>query len=235
MYKKGEIFFKKEPETNPDYSEVFRCWRCKEEVKVKLSEPTDRVFCKRCFESHREEHQDIINEYTKLKIKVMYENALRTMEKSKKVYMHEYLDAAQRIYEQAISETERFMSSEEIIVAIVLEEYGFKYSVNYPILGYKVDFYIPELRICVEVDGVLHEHELEYDSKRDIEIRNSLGREWEIIRIPTRYIVQNPTKVVDAIEKLAKEKRKLRKNNQGIMPYGYSKRENKYYDRVFKI
>lgn len=232
-FTKGEAWFKPDLPINPDYKEIFTCWRCGKDVEVKYMEPHDRVFCDECFSEYKKEHEELIREYAKLKIKVMFENALRTMEKSKKVYMHEYLEASKKVYDMAMSESEKFMSASEIIVAIVLEEYAFEYYVNYPILDYKVDFYIPELKVCVEVDGALHQHKLVYDSKRDIEIRNTLGYEWEVVRIPVKYIEENPSKIIEAIEALANEKRRLRKKSQGHLPYGFSKRENKYYDKIF--
>lgn len=234
MFTKGEPYFKPETPINPNYNEMFVCWRCGKEVEVTWAEPLERVFCSDCFEAYRTEHDNLVSEYSKLKIKVMYENALRIMEKSKKIFMHEYLEASKIVYEMAISESEKFMSSSEIIVAILLQEYGFEYYANYSILSYRVDFYVPELKVCVEVDGALHQHKLEYDSNRDIEIRNALGYEWEIVRIPVKYIEENPSKIIDGIEALAEEKRRLRKKHQGYMPYGFSQRENKHYDRIFK-
>lgn len=234
MFAKGEAYMKPEKKTNPEYKELFACCRCGKDVEVLDGEPINRVFCSECFKLNQEEHKVLISEYSKLKIKIMFENALRVMEKSKKVFMHEYLDASNSVFDMAINETEKFMSSDEIIVAIVLEEYGFEYSVNYTILNYKVDFYIPELKICLEVDGITHKHSIEYDSERDIALRNALGTQWEIIRIPTKYIEENPSKIIDGIEQLAKEKRRLRQKNYGAMPYGFSQRENRHYDKVFK-
>ena len=89
-------------------------------------------------------------------------------------------------------------------------------------------------KICIEVDGSTHQHKLEYDSNRDIELRNGLGTEWEIVRIPTKYIEDNPSKIIDGAEALAKEKKRLRKKNFGSMPYGFSQRESKHYDKLFK-
>lgn len=216
------------------YSEKFPCWYCGEDVLREYSEPVLRVFCNSCVEKFNLEHEELIKEYAKLKIKVMFENALRLMEKSQKVYMHEYYEASKTVYQMATEETEKFMSADEIAVAIVLQEYGFEYKVNYPILSYRVDFYIPELRICLEVDGNLHKYKLEYDSNRDIEIRNTLGHEWEVVRIPTKYIEENPSKIIDGVEQLAKEKRRLRQKNLGIIPIGFSARENKYYEKILK-
>lgn len=233
MFVKGEAYMKPEKIANPKYKELFSCCRCGNEVEVLGGEPTNRVFCSECFMVSQDEHKTLITEYSKLKIKVMFENALRLMEKSKKVFMHEYFDSSKKVFEMAINETEKFMSSDEIIVAIILEEYGFEYKVNYPVLSYKVDFYIPELKTCLEVDGITHKHSIEYDSERDINLRNALGTQWEIIRIPTKYIEENPSKIIEGIEQLAKEKRRLRQKNYGAMPYGFSQRENKHYDKIF--
>lgn len=214
--------------------EKYKCWRCGKEIELR-HEPKMRVFCDECSEIYRDEHDELVRQYSELKIRVMHENALKIMEKSGKCYMHEYMDSAKRILESAIESTENFMSAHEMVVAIVLDNYRFKYEPNYKILKYRVDFYIPELKVCLEVDGALHSHKLEYDSRRDIELRNALGSEWEIVRIKTNYIEENPEKIVDAIEALANEKRRLRKKNNGVMPYGFSKRENTLYGKIASI
>lgn len=231
-FQKGETWRAPPKPHNPNYKDIFPCWECKKDVEVKYAEPKERVFCEECDKRRKKEHDELILEYAQLKTKVMFENAIRIMEKSKKVYLHECLDASKEIYEMALEDTERFMSAYEMVVAIALEEYGYEFQANMPLLTYKVDFYIPELRVCLEVDGAHHEYKIEYDSKRDIEIRKALGAEWEVVRIPTKYIDQNPSKIIDGIEGLAEEKRRLRKKNQGYVPYGFSKRENKLYDNL---
>lgn len=213
--------------------EIYKCWRCGCNLKSRY-EPRVRVFCEECNKAHVTEHKEMVRQYTELKIRVMYENALKFMEKSKKCYMHEYYESAQRILDRALKTPESFMSAHEMIVAIVLDNYGFEYESNYKILNYRVDFYIPEFMACLEVDGNLHQHKLEYDSRRDIELRNALGSEWEIVRIRTKYIEENPERIIDAIEAMANEKRRLRKKNGGIMPYGFSKRENALYEKITK-
>lgn len=208
--------------------EKYKCWYCGNEIELAY-EPRERICCEDCFVKAKEEHKALVAEYSKLKIKVMYENALRMMEKSGRCYMHEYYESAERILQKALSDTESFMSSHEMVVAIVLDNLMYLYEPNYKILNYRVDFFIPELKACLEVDGNLHEHKLEYDSRRDIAIRDVLGPEWEVIRIRTKYIEENPEKVVDAIEAMITEKKKLRKKNRGYMPYGFSKRDNTLY------
>ena len=70
------------------------------------------------------------------------------------------------------------------------------------------------------------------DSNRDVEIRRELGEEWEIIRIPTKHIEQNPVKLPEAIQALAKQKRDIRKKNGGFLPQSYSKREAARYKKA---
>ena len=207
--------------------EVYKCWNCGKPVK-RLYEPTDRVFCLECEKKVREEHAKLVKEYSALKLRVMYENALRTMEKSN-TYMYEYEESAKNIYNAIINDKLNFDSSYEIIASIVLDEYGYEYERYKKILNYEVDFYIPEFKACLEIDGDRHETRTDYDSKRDIAIRKELGADWEVIRIGTKYLEQRPSMLPEAIERLKAEKVRLRKKNNGILPEYYSKREMAQY------
>lgn len=206
------------------------CWYCGKTIDRKY-EPQERVFCEECKEKHLKDYKEKVAEYGKIKIEIMFETALRIMEKAG-IYMYEYQNSANRIYNLAKASSETFLSSYEIIAAIVLDEFNYEYEVNKRILKYEVDFYIPELKVCLEIDGHLHDLKPEYDSNRDIDIRNHLGGEWEIIRIPTKYIDKNPSKLIEAIEQLKKEKVKLRRKNSGILPEWYSKRERSLYNKI---
>lgn len=211
--------------------ESYKCWRCGKKIQYK-HEPKMIVYCEECAKMQSEEHNRLIKDYAILKIKVMHRNALRIMEKSGKCYMHEYEESSKRILQKALENTENYMSAHEMIVGIVLNNYCFDYKPNFKILNYRVDFYIPEIKVCLEVDGAQHVKNLMYDGRRDIEIRNVLGSDWEVVRIKTKYIEENPEKIIEALELLAKEKRRLRKKNNGIIPYGFSKRENVLYEEV---
>ena len=67
--------------------DVYKCWKCCKEIQQK-DEPRNRVFCEECFEAYRNEYKDMVSEYVKLKVFIMHETALRTMEKAC-VYMYE--------------------------------------------------------------------------------------------------------------------------------------------------
>lgn len=206
------------------------CWRCGIEHDMVI-EPQERVFCEACMEEHRKEYKAVVEKYTKLKTRVMYETALRIMEKAG-VYMHDYIEAAYVVWDKIKKGEASYYSSHEIITAIVLEGLLYEYFPNYPIDRYIVDFYVPELKVCVEVDGDRHKGRELYDSKRDIKIRSILGSEWEIVRIPTKYIEQNPPRIVDAIIAIRDKKKELRAKNHGILPDHYSRREREHYRNI---
>ncbi len=47
---------------------------------------------------------------------------------------------------------------------------GFSFRKQVPILGFCLDFYCPEAKLCVEVDGEQHKDSLEFDARRDKEL-----------------------------------------------------------------
>lgn len=208
----------------------YKCWKCGTVVS-KQEEPLNRVFCKACFEQHKADYKEKVDMYAKLKIEIMHETALRIMEKAN-MFMYEYQNAANEVLLLARENTESYYSSDEMIVAIVLTEYGFEHIPNYAIGKYRTDFYIPELCVCVEVDGHLHNGKEVYDNNRDIDIRLTLGTKWEIVHIKTAYIRKGPSKIPEAIEALAKEKRNIRRGNNGIIPEWYSSREKRHYNEI---
>ena len=67
---------------------------------------------------------------------------------------------------------------------------------------------LPELKVVLEIDGYAH-NKLK-DSKRDLKILHSIGREYEIVRIPTKYVNESPKKIYDAIVEYRDTKRRYR-------------------------
>lgn len=216
-------------ESLENYEENFDCWGCGVEITY-YDEPHERIFCDTCKNKHLKQYKKTVEQYASLKILIMHERAMRIIEKSKS-YAHEFKEASKIILNLAKDKTEMFMSSEEMVSAIVLYEYNFDFEINYKVGKYIVDFYIPELKVCLEVDGERHKNSLYLDNKRDIEIRNILGKEWEIVRIPTKYIHEHPSLIPEAIEKISEEKKQLRKQ-YGCIPEWFSKREKAHYSEI---
>lgn len=208
--------------------DVYKCWGCGKPIQVEDYEPQKRVYCESCEKKHREEHKKLVFDYARLKVQVMLERALRVMETAR-CYMHEYVDIAPKLQQEALEHLERFQSADEFIAALILTSNGYEYEMQKPIGRYKIDFFIPELYVCLEIDGEMHELKLDVDSNRDVAIRQALGEKWEVIRIPTKYLEQNPEALPDAIEASYKQKKKYRKENCGFLPNSYSRREAAHY------
>ena len=185
-------------------------------------------FCKEHWREHQKQHKEIVTEYLNLKTQIMFERAVRTLENTG-INMTNIKREAQAVQKHSADNPELYKSSHEMITAIIMLKAGYDFELNYKIGKYIVDMYLPDLKLIVEVDGERHNNSQLKDSKRDTELRRVLGEEWEVIRIPTQYIEQNPAKIPEAVTALAKQKRSIRKKNGGFLPNSYSKREQAKY------
>lgn len=207
------------------------CWHCGKELE-NSKEIMSRVYCAECNTDIEKFRKERLNEYLTLKYKIMFDRALRYMEDSCKGYMYEYQRASKIILEQALGNYNTFQSSHEMIAAIILTEYNVDYEVQKQIGKHRVDFHIPDMNVVLEIDGYMHEHREIEDNQRDIDIRRDLGSEWEVVRIGTKYIEENPFALVEAIESLYKYRQSIRGKHNGILPEWYSKREKKHYKEI---
>lgn len=211
----------------------YPCWRCGEEVPLYTSLPILRVFCEDCRPIYEKEKQETLREYIKLKIKVMHERALRILEKQENGMLM-YQEASQAVLEFALEDPEKFASSHEMIAAMELIRNEVPVKVQHKIKNHRVDFLIPSMKVVLEIDGYMHSYTELKDSKRDVDVRKELGSDWEVVRIPTKYIEQNAKMLMTAIREVRKEKQKIRDQNEGIIPSWYSKRERELYKKITK-
>ncbi len=77
------------------------------------------------------------------------------------------------------------------------------------ILGWIVDFYCPEIRLVIEVDGEYHNNKKSYDSHRDYTIE-SLG--IEIIRIKNEEVLNNLQGVLNTLKEVIESKIEEKRN-----------------------
>lgn len=207
-----------------------KCWNCEKTIEVQYKQK-DRCFCEECLEKHRKEHKELIEKYTKLKDEVMYENALRLIEKSN-TDINKYIDSAKSIKKAMDRQVGTFRSADEIVAAIFLNANELLFEPNKRIGKYITDFFIPELKVCLEVDGSTHKYTTKKDCERDITIRNILGKEWEVVRVKTKYIEKNPEDIVASIISEKMTLQNLRLQNAGIIPESYAKRYRDYYESI---
>jgi very-short-patch-repair endonuclease len=210
------------------------CWKCGkviDEFEYKEGMYWGR-FCYKCFCEHDAEHKETVNEYLKLRNKIMFDRAMRFMERSPIQSMTRFKRYAIAVQRHSAENLELYKSAHEMVTAVILLEAGIDFEINYKVGKYAVDFFIPDWDLIVEIDGERHDNREVYDSNRDVQLRQMLGSEWEVIRIPTKYVEQDPEKLPDAIKTLAKQKRDIRKKNGGFLPQSYSKREAAKYKKA---
>jgi very-short-patch-repair endonuclease len=206
------------------------CWNCGKPIPKDEFYGQSRRYCEKCYLDHAVSYKETLSQYTVLKNRVMFERSMRLMEKAC-ADMTRYRKYAVAVMKHSRDNPEQYRSSDEMIAAVVLLEAGFDIHMNYKVGGYTVDILIPELHICLEVDGDRHKHSKAQDGKRDVDIRLKMGKEWEVVRIPTKYIETQPEKLVEAVKAMYDNIKAIRAKNNGLLPETYSKREKQYYEQ----
>ena len=75
---------------------------------------------------------------------------------------------------------------------------GLKFRRQSSIGHYIVDFYCPEIKLIIELDGASHDNyqSEEMDAKRDDELRE---KGYSILRFENRYVYEYPEEIIEAI------------------------------------
>lgn len=205
------------------------CWGCGKVIPPEQFYDSGRRFCEKCEAEHIERYKGVVNEYAIVKNKVTFERAMRLMEKAG-CEMSKYKRYARAVERHSAENPEQYRSSDEMIAAVVLLEAGFNFEMNKAVGKYKVDIFLPEMCVCLEIDGDRHKYSKKEDGQRDLEIRRKLGSKWEIVRIPTKYIEKEPWKIAEAVQAVYDLKKRTREKNGGILPETYSSSVKAYYD-----
>lgn len=75
---------------------------------------------------------------------------------------------------------------------------GVKFRRQHPIGNYVLDFYAPEEKFCIELDGSEHKENTEYDNERTGFLNS---KKIKVLRFWNHEIEQNLDKVIDKIKK----------------------------------
>ena len=73
---------------------------------------------------------------------------------------------------------------------------GLKFRVQHPIGSFIVDFYCPQHQVVIELDGAIHEQQVEYDAARTEKL-NHLG--YRVIRFHNRKVMSDLEGVLQQI------------------------------------
>lgn len=200
-----------------------KCWICGKEnaeasrnlskldkhgINIFIDNEAQRMYCQECLEKKYEQRSEDIKEYVRLKKKLMFEKAVNKLE-HQDMYFEELREAIEVVREALENDNDKFDSSEEVMSAIILIDNEIHIKPQYKIGKYQVDFLIPDWNVVLEIDGERHSHRKQYDRDRDKKILEILGKEWEIIRIPTTFINKHARELPKAICSV----RYMRRNN----------------------
>ena len=163
--------------------------------------PNKRCYCQECFEKHKQDIEEKKSQMVRLKKEIMFENAMEILEHQEYSF-YKNKDAIEAVHEKLLECPDKFDSSYEIIVAIIFVSHRIYCKMQYKVDRYQVDFLLPDYHIIVEVDGDRHKYNRYKDSERDDNIKYMLGKDWEIIRIPTELLKENADKLLFAIDKV---------------------------------
>lgn len=108
-------------------------------------------------------------------------------------------EEVQKIRNRIINKIDRFSSSQEVMVAIQLEHQNIKYESQKEINGKKVDFYLPELKIILEIDGELYHTDTDKEFLRDRTIMYGVGEDYEIVHIETESVPRYTRNLKEAL------------------------------------
>lgn len=111
----------------------------------------------------------------------------------------EVLKYSKIVRERISSGIDKFSSVPEVVAAIQMQRINLKYETQKIISGTKVDFYIPEIKIILEVDGSIYHSDKNKAFLRDRQIMRALGENWEIIHIDSNMIPKYTWKLKEAL------------------------------------
>ena len=157
-----------------------------------------RCYCDECADKVKAQRQAEMNEYIRLKKRMMFHKALELLEKQH-TKMYEYKDAIDVVEEHLKNNPDKYDSSYEVLASIILVHNRIYSKRQYKIGKYMVDFLLPVQGVVLEIDGERHKYQKGHDKKRDEYIKKELGYGWDIIRIKTDYLDQNAKLLPQAI------------------------------------
>ena len=81
---------------------------------------------------------------------------------------------------------------------------GLRFRRQFSIESYILDFYCPEARVALELDGEVHNQQIEYDRQRDNYLREHYG--IVTVRYENRHVFERPNQIIrDLLEEAGKQ------------------------------
>lgn len=203
-----------------------KCWECGEifESYVHEDDFTRRRWCDSCQRFLREEEKRQSEIQRKIrKIKAM-ETALGILERQG-YDMYGCKNEIEAVKDAYFSDRSKYGSSLEIAVAVELLINRIKVKTQVKIRSYRADMVLPDLKIVLEIDGVIHSKGNQKDAMRDILVHEAMGPEWETVRIRSDRINAGLNKLLPYILDQHSKQQELREKYNGDIPWTYNHNE----------
>jgi len=178
---------------------ILKCWECGKTIEGNIT--YKRCYCNVCLSKCKEEIASNRKQMVYFKKFFMFERAMELLEKQGHDF-NKHREEIKAVQDKFWDDPDKFDSADEVITAIILVENRIYAKLQYKIDRYQVDFLLPDYHVILEVDGDRHRYSVGKDSVRDESIKYILGDDWEIIRIPTKCIETDASKLLIAINKV---------------------------------
>lgn len=153
------------------------------------------VICDSKFESNKNKYYcDKCDEKIKLVKKLeMVDNAEKLINKKPRNLRRiiDDIDVSENvkiIKKRIINGIDKFSSVPEVLVAIQMQRIDLEYQTQKEIAGKKVDFYLPTIKIILEIDGDIYHLDQNKTFIRDRQIMSEIGEDWEIVHISSKDV-----------------------------------------------
>lgn len=200
--------------------------------------PGSRVYCRACADRVEEMERQYGAKDAALSAYKTVENALRCLdEQPGYTYGASTQRAAAALYKRIMAGVKLRSTDEATAYLLMLEgaetapelwgSIVSGYGVKIDGQQYDLDFFLPCIRVGLEIDGEMHrKSNAQKEDQRDEMIRAHLiqetgQEEWEIIRIPTTTTRKNAAYLLREIISIAAAKRQIRAEHGGILPEGF--------------
>jgi len=200
--------------------------------------PGSRVYCRTCADRVEEMERQYGAKDAALSAYRTVENALRCLdEQPGYTYGASTQRAAAALYKRIMAGAKLRSTDEAVAYILILEgaetapelwgSIVSGYGVEIDGQQYDLDFYLPCIRVGLEIDGEMHrKSNAQKEDQRDEAIREHLiqetgQEEWEIIRIPTTTTRKAAAYLLRDIIQIAAEKRQIRAEHGGTLPEGF--------------
>ena len=170
------------------------------------------ILCEKEYRDERKEYycEECEEKLKKIKTLKMLDKAEKKILKDIKTYRNakkeEVLKHLKIVEKRIFDGIDKFSSVPEVIIAIQMQNNELEYESQKKIGTRKVDFYIPGIKIILEIDGeIYHSNENEMFF-RDRQIMAQVGEEWEIIHIDPNKIPKYTWNLKDALPYVVSER-----------------------------